>query len=603
MRKRLFGFAMSAAIIAAACGSSATPGTSKAPTSGPSGAPTTAATQVPLPDLTKTNYKPEPVSKRGGKLVLGISGEPTTIWWNIYDSFANNVDVFSPALWSLWGTTADLKFYPQLTTRVPTTINKDVTITGTKMDVKIELIPGSQWSDGKPITCADVEAMWKFMTDKAQTGTIQGTVGWEDITSIDGGTGTSCVAHFGKVYENFLALWSPLLPAHYLATTTVTDAVNKLYTQADPGSGVYSGPYIPTAWAAGAQTDLKPNPKFWDTIKKAQAPFDSVTFRYYSDTAAEIAGFSKGEIDTALEFNHTHLAAIKAANIPDAQVDITDGVTYEQHSWNMASLTKKFGADGAKALMEAVKYIYDKAAINQRILGNSATPSCSFTTPQTWFYSDIPCYKTDTAKANDILTKAGFTKGSDGTLVAKNGTKVELLGCTRSDRAYRVDTMVLVANQLAAQGIKTNNQAVNSSILFKGWTLADSDVPCNLTHGNYDYAEFAWLSTPDPLGIYQLYHSKYDPSLGDHSGQNYIRFNNPEADKLLDEANTTVDLVKIRDNFKRLQEIYVDPANAFPEVALYNWRTVLLKIPALKNVVNNGSSATQTWNLEDWWRQ
>ena len=102
MRKRLFGFAMSAAILAAACGSSATPGTSKAPTtSGPTGAPTTAATQVPLPDLTKTNYKPEPVGKRGGKLVLGISGEPTTIWWNIYDSFANNVDVFSGALWSL----------------------------------------------------------------------------------------------------------------------------------------------------------------------------------------------------------------------------------------------------------------------------------------------------------------------------------------------------------------------------------------------------------------------------------------------------------------------------------------------------------------------
>ena len=425
------------------------------------------------------------------------------------------------------------------------------------------------------------------MTDKAQTGTIQGTVGWEDITSIDGGTGTSCVAHFGKIYENYLSLWSPLLPAHYLATTTVTDAVNKLYTQTDPAKGVYSGPYIPTAWAAGAQTDLKPNPKFWETIKKAQAPFDSVTFRYYSDTAAEIAGFSKGEIDTALEFNHTHLAAIKAANIPDAQVDITDGVTYEQHSWNMASLTKKFGADGAKALMEAVKYIYDKNAINQRILGNSATPSCSFTTPQTWFFYDIPCYKTDTAKAEDVLTKAGFTKGSDGTSWRRTGPRwsswLHPVG-----PPYRVDTMVLVGNQLAAQGIKANNQAVNSSILFKGWTLADSDVPCNLTHGNYDYAEFAWLSTPDPLGSISSTTRSTTRRLGDH----VARTTSASAIQRPTSSWTSPTDRRSRQDPRQLQAAPGDLRRSGQRVP--GGRALQLadgppEGPALKNVVNNGS--------------
>lgn len=600
MRKRLFSLAVTVAIVAAACGSSATPAPSAAT---PTKAPTAAPTQQPLPDVTKTNYKPEAVGKRGGKLVLGISGEPNTIWYTYYDTFANNVDVFGSALWSLWGSTADLKYYPQLTTAVPTTTNGGVTINGTKMDVKIDIIPGAKWSDGTNITCADVEYNWKWVMDKDNTGLASGTVGWENISSVDGGTTTSCTVHFSQIYENYLSLWSPLLPAKYLQTAPVKDAVNKLYTNDHPELGVYSGPYIPTAWAAGAQTDLKPNAQFWSTIKKAQAPFDSVTFRYYSDTAAEIAGFSKGEVDVALEFNHTHLEAINKANIPQTQVSTVDGVTYEQHSWNYASLTKKFGAAGAKALMEAVKYIYDKDEINTRILGKSATPSCSFTSALTWFYADIPCYKTDTAKANDILAKAGFTKGADGVYVAPNGTKVELDGCTRSDRQYRVDTMVLVGNQLGKQGIKVNNKTVASSVLFKGWTLADSDVPCNLTHGNYDFAEFAWLSTPDPLGIYQLYHSKFDPSLGDHSGQNYIRVNNPELDKLLDESNTTVDLVKIRDNFAKIQDIYVNPANAFPEVALYNWRTVLLQNPKLHNVVNNGSASTQTWNLEDWWRE
>jgi ABC-type transport system substrate-binding protein len=599
MRKPLISLAVTASLLVAACGTTAT----QAPTTGPTSGPTPVVTAPPIPpDITKTNYKAEPVGKRGGKLLLGISGEPGSIWWNIYDNFGNDVDVFGGALWGLWNNTADLKYYGQIAQNVPTIDNKGVTITGGKMDVKIDIVPGAQWSDGQPITCADVEYMWRFMTDKDQSGTIQGTVGWGDITGVDGGTGQSCVAHFGQVYENFLSLWQPLLPAHYLKTSTVTDAVNALYTQADPAKGVYSGPYIPTAWAAGTQTDLKANPKFWETIKKAQAPFDTVTFRYYSDTAALIAGFTKGEIDAALEFNHTHLASIKAAGVPDAQVDTTDGVTYEQNSWNWANLVTKFGQPGAKTLMEAVKYIYDKTAINQRILGNSATPSCSFTTPQTWFYADIPCYKTDVAKGVDILTKGGFTKGSDGVFVAPNGTKVELLGCTRSDRQYRVDTMILVANQLGAAGIKVNNTTVSNQTLFNGWEIAGSDVPCNLTHGNYDIGEWAWVATPDPTSIYQVYHSKFDPSLGDHSGQNYSRTNIPEFDRILDENNRTLDLIKIRDNMKKAQELFIDPANAFPEVALYNWRTVLLKNPALHNVVNNGSASIQTWNLEDWWR-
>jgi hypothetical protein len=51
-----------------------------------------------------------------------------------------------------------------------------------------------------------------------------------------------------------------------------------------------------------------------------------------------------------------------------------------------------------------------------------------------------------------------------------------------------------------------------------------------------------------------------------------------------------------------IQKLYADPANAFPEIALYNWTTVMLKSPKLHNVANNGSASVQTWNLEDWWR-
>ena len=43
--------------------------------------------------------------------------------------------------------------------------------------------------------------------------------------------------------------------------------------------------------------------------------------------------------------------------------------------------------------------------------------------------------------------------------------------------------------KLAPLGIKFDltNVATDSGILFAGWNDAGSDVPCNLTHGNFDF--------------------------------------------------------------------------------------------------------------------
>ena len=182
-----------------------------------------------------------------------------------------------------------------------------------------------------------------------------------------------------------------------------------------------------------------------------------------------------------------------------------------------------------------------------------------------------------------------------------NGNKADFQACARADRQYRLDTLNLVASQLKPLGIKLTVKGVPPANVFGGWTI-DANTPCNTTHGNFDVVEFAWVSTPDPVSIYLLYISTADPTQGDHSGQNYIRVNNPDLDTLLKEIKSTVDLQKIKDDMSKIQALYVDPANAFPEIALYNWTTVMLKSPKMHNIANNGSATVQTWNLEDWWR-
>jgi peptide/nickel transport system substrate-binding protein len=608
MRNRLSSVVAVCAILFAACSPSATvsPSASSTAASGPSGSPA-ASGGSPAPsgsggiDLTATKYKAEPVGHKGGNLVIGISGDPSSIWTTTYDTFANDCEAFCPAFWNLWNNTNDLKYYPQLTTEVPTTANGGVKVTGDKMDVTVKMIPGANWSDGQPMNCDDVIFQQKWYLDKAQVGLSAGTAGYEDITSIDGAGTSDCTLHFGKIYEPYLGLFTPLLPKHYLEKSSVADVQKNLYVDSKLTDGVYSGPYIPTAWAHDAQINYVPNKQFWSTIKKADPPFDAVTMKFYADTDAEIAGFANGEIDTGLEFNQNQVAAMGA--IDPASIDKVLGPTYEHHQWNVKSLTKKFGEAGAKAMLEALHYAYDKDAINQTITGGAVTPTCNGIYPDAWFYDGSnTCYAHDAAKAEQILTAAGFTKGSDGILTL-NGNKAEFLGCARQDRQYRLDTLNLVNSQLQPLGIKINVKGVPPPTVFAGWTGIAADTPCNTTHGNFDVVEFAWVGTPDPGSNAQLYQSKYDPDTGDHAGQNYPRIHNAEVDKDMDTIVTSVDLAKIKEAMSSFQKIYTDPAQAFPEIALYNWTTVMLKSPKMHNIANNGSASVQTWNIEDWWKE
>jgi len=110
------------------------------------------------------------------------------------------------------------------------------------------------------------------------------------------------------------------------------------------------------------------------------------------------------------------------------------------------------------------------------------------------------------------------------------------------------------------------------------------------------------VSTPDPGSLYALYSSQFDPSQGDHSGQNYIRVNIPALDTALAATQTTLDLPTLKTTMSTVEKIYADPTNGFPEIPLYDWTQVLLKSPKLHNVSNNGSATGQLWNIEDWWR-
>ncbi len=605
MTKRLVSlFAVALFVVGACGGTTASPSatTSEQPSASTASASPSTASASPSAsasagvDVTKTTYNPEPAQNKGGTVILAEWQFPDTLNYYYAGAVTDNETIVT-FMRGLTNVRQDLSIKPELIKSVPTVDNGGVVVNGTKMDVTWQLKDGMKWSDGQPITCDDLIATWKWNMDPGNVGLYGGTTGWEDIESIDGAGSTTCVMHFKKIYEGYLLLVAALYPKHYIDTVPIKDAPTKLYPMtADITKAVFNGPYMPTEIKNQAQITEVPNP-YWKTISGQDPNLSQVIMKYYGDADAMIAGYKAGEYDVAQDLNDADLP--KLTDIPQNEVVVHTGVTYEQIQANNKSLQQKFGADYV-AIKQAVAKAIDKNAINQRVLGGNVDISIvNFVSPLSWFYKDEGKWTApDVAGANAALDAAGWTTKDANGFRTKNGKTLEMLFCT-STRQIRIDTLTLVASQLKDVGIKADVKAVPAQPdYFGGWNQAPATTPCNLAHGNYDWAEFAWQASPDPLSSYLVYTSYGNPDNGDHSGANYTRYSDPAMDQAFDAVKTSVDFNKVKDAMGTVQDLYVKSLIEFP---LYWRKDVWLVNPKLHNFVGNPTTFEPEWNIEDWW--
>jgi peptide/nickel transport system substrate-binding protein len=527
------------------------------------------------------------------KIVVAEWQYPDTV--NPYYAQAEtDIEVSGSMFHSLVDVTPDLRTVPTLVTEVPTLANGDVKMNGAGMDVTWKLKSGMQWSDGSAITCDDLSGTWKWIMDPANTGLAGGTIGWEDISGVDGGSGTTCVMHFSKVYEGYLYLVAPLLPAKYIQSVAVADAPKKLYPMDNLKSGVYDGSYIPTEAQADAQITTVANSK-WSTIS-GHAPYvDQVIWKYYADAATMLQGYKAGEYDVAQDLNDADIPSL--AGIDQNEQVIHDSLTYELHQFNNKSLQAKFGADYT-TIIKAIKLATDRQAIAAGPLGGNVTVSNNFISPLTWYYKPEGGSTTaDPAAATALLTGAGWALGSDG-VMAKAGKPLELSYCTTT-RQVRQDTLKLVASQLKAIGIKADVTAAPSSDVFGGWDQTTDATKCNLQHGTFDVAEFAYVSPLDPLGSYNVYTSQGIPDAAPHNGQNTARINLPALDDAYNAVKNSVDPTVVKAAMWKVQDIYVTDQNTY-ELPLYMRKDVWLVKPRIHNFTGNPTTSAGEWNIGDW---
>ncbi len=615
MRKRLFGLLATAAIVFGACQGAASP--SPAASAAPSEAPpaTTAPTEAPAtPEPTPVdyeaalfNYTYTPTEGQAGGSAIVADWQAVSNLNSFYDNSFATATVLAATMRGLWLTSSDGHWKPDLAAKMPKFSDGSIRQAADgSFEVDLQLRPGLKWSDGTPLTLNDLKYTWQWVRDPAQTGLVSGTVGWEDITDIVvSADGQSATVKFSKAYAGFYGLlgnW--FIPEHYFKTIPVAEASEKSMPVSPEIAKVpTSGPFMFDS-AAPTGIVLKRNPNWVGGAFNQGAYLDEVKFQFYADKDGEIAAFLAGDIDAALDMLAGDYASLKG-------VDPAIGRALLEPAWQYEHLDMNQGPNGNPILKDvnvrrAISQAIDKADLFAALFPGYPIPeqaACSPAPPGTyWRDPTLTCAPFDVAAANAALDAAGLTKGADGMRVDKDGKPIVLEACTSAGNPTRQLDLEKQAKYLEGVGIKVNVNLVDAtSVLFAGWNDVTAETKCSIYRGTYDLALFAWVLTFDLFGdYYYSYHTDQWPDNPPNDGGNTSRFSNPEMDAALDVLKSEIKTEAQVKAALTVQKIYVDQV---AEIPLYYRNEARGVSTRLQNFFKNPGTASDVWNVEDWWVQ
>lgn len=495
--------------------------------------------------------------KDGGQLTLSVVQVPDN--WNsdqTQGNLADLTDIRNPQGYSQFtraNESGEISFNPDYVEAKLASEDPQV--------VEIKMNPKAVWEDGSPITIKDLQAYAMALSGKNEAYELVSSKGWEDIKEVkqtaDEFTGE---IHFDKKVVDWQPLCYPSLPA---SISSDPEVFNKGYTsKATPSCG----PFKLKSFDKTAII-LERNPKWW-----GQAPkLEMIIFKVLTQQQ-QPSSFGNGEIDVVDIANGDVYNTAKKRS--DVVIQKSNGVTWTHLTINTERISDL-------EVRKAIAYAVNREVIGAAVISPLETPVVLLNDviylPGQTGYIDAwgGEVKYDKAKAEEILTAAGYAKGSDG-VYAKDGKPLAFSVTVPADAKSNIDRATQVQKDLNAVGFKIEIQTVPSDNYFKEYVRPH----------NFDLVTFSWVGTAYPHSGINLFSPK-------DSKQNYTGWGDEKVDKLGVDAYQEFDKEK---RIKVTNEFSKALLGAFPIIPFY----VAPKVMGLKKgLVNFGASQFESvdWTM------
>jgi len=392
------------------------------------------------------------------------------------------------------------------------------------------LRPGVRWSNGEAFTSADVKFTWQLVTNKNVHVTY--ATGFDKIASMDTPSPTTVVFHLKEPYGPFRdqVVGAPIVPRQALGSLT-PDGINRAPFNQKP---VGTGPFAVSEFVTDDHVTLTANPYYLGARPKLQR----IVVRIIPDQNPQVNLLRAGDLSLLKGVPPARLEEVR--RLPNVAIK-----RYLSSGYALVQLDE-YEFLREVTVRQALDYATPKASIIKNVMKGQAEPAVSDMVPNgPWANTQLTPRPYDLARARKMLLEDGFAPGVGGFLF-KGGKRLEIPLWTLSSRAYFVQAMQIIAESWRSIGVYTETHAVSAAALFgqngPQWNGKDAALIFSWGQGVFPENRINW-------------HSSYIPKDANAPGENDERYSNPEMDRLLDEADRTVDDARRHAIYNRIQEL------------------------------------------------
>jgi peptide/nickel transport system substrate-binding protein len=415
--------------------------------------------------------------------------------------------------------------------------------------------PGATWSDGQPFSADDVAYTFNAMkSDKA--------IDLNAVWKADGGPLTDVALNGNQVVFTFdapsepyfylIADQTPIVPKHIWSTLNQS----KLHSYAD-SHPVGTGPYLVSNCAAQNIKYLN-NPHYWQSTSGHPVPavkeIDYPSF--LSNTAANLV-LAQGGAQWGGQY------------IPNIQSFYIAKDPAHRHYWFAPVLNVSLFPNLTNSLLsqlpvrQAISYAINRNTVSA--LGESGYQAPAnqsgviLPTYQAWSDPSLTAATYSTAKAEQVLSAAGFTKGSDGIYKDKSGNRLDFTIKTISGFSDWDASLQLITQQLKAAGIAVTVQDENTT----SYTADAQGGHFQLVYGGSGGP----APSPGPSPYYELRGLLFSGSIGVN---NYERYKSASTDALFNEYSSASQAQQVN-IIHQIQKVMVDQIPLIPVTEGVDW--------------------------------
>ncbi|MBU1026387.1 MAG: peptide-binding protein [Candidatus Margulisbacteria bacterium] len=370
-----------------------------------------------------------------------------------------------------------------------------------------------QWHDGQAFTAEDVVFTFNSILDPKVNSVRRSNFMIEGQPIVFKAVDRYTVqAILPKPFAPFLVqVGMSVIPKHILKGQDINrSAFNR--------SPIGTGPFKFKEWVTGDHLTLVRNEDYY----LGKPKLAGIIYKIIPDENAQLVALEAGEIDDAgiPPKDYKRMKAKEGINVFE-----TDVLLYTYLGFNLANPKFK-----DVRVRQALAYATNKEQLVRLIFKGLASPAYAPSAPISWAYSDdVEKYEYNPEKAKRLLKEAG-AENLEFTLLVNQGNK------------EREKAAVVLQQQYKKVGVKVKIRVMEWSALLKIINAAKDPK-------DFDAVMIAWSLGLDP-DAYSIWHSSQYPS-----GLNFIKYNNPEADRLLELGRTTMDKKKRKEIYAKLWQV------------------------------------------------